>query len=329
MLGFSIYFEKDIDIEKEIEKNKDFDLVFTSLHYPTSDESYRQFLELYNLCKDYSIRVCVDINNETLNNHPELIDMDLILRLDFGFTYEEISKLSHKKSLAINASTVNNDFLSKLKLANTKMDNIIAIHNFYPLEYSGLSEEYFIKQNSLIKSYGLNLGGFIPGNGNLRGPVYKGLPTLENDRYKNPYSTFIKFERKYKLDLILLSEDVKTLDKEYISKFKNEKIVTLPVLFLEDSKYIEKIKVRADISDYLIRNEREKRDVDPQNPTFIKRGDIVMLNNLSGRYRGEIEIIKKDLGVSPERNVIGRVKDDYLEIVDYIKGGDLVEFDRR
>ena len=85
MLGFSIYFEKDIDIEKEIEKNKDFDLVFTSLHYPTSDESYRQFLELYNLCKDYSIRVCVDINNETLNNHPELIDMDLILRLDFGF----------------------------------------------------------------------------------------------------------------------------------------------------------------------------------------------------------------------------------------------------
>lgn len=328
MLGFSIYFEKYIDIEKEIEKNKDFDLVFTSLHYPTSDESYRQFLELYNLCKSYSIRVCVDINNETLNNHPELIDMDLILRLDFGFTYEEISKLSHKKSLAINASTVNNDFLSKLKLANTKMDNIIAIHNFYPLEYSGLSEEYFIKQNSLIKSYGLSLGGFIPGNGNLRGPVYKGLPTLENDRYKNPYSTFIKFERKYKLDLILLSEDVRTLDMEYISKFSNENIVTLPVSFLEDSKYIEKIKVRADISDYLIRNEREKRDIDPQNPTFIKRGDIVMLNNLSGRYRGEIEIIKKDLGVDPERNVIGKVKDDYLEIIDYIKGGDLVEFNR-
>lgn len=329
MLGFSIYFEKYIDIEKEIEKNKDFDLVFTSLHYPTSDESYRQFLELYNLCKSYSIRVCVDINNETLNNHPELIDMDLILRLDFGFTYEEISKLSHKKSLAINASTVNNDFLSKLKLANTKMDNIIAIHNFYPLEYSGLSEEYFIKKNSLIKSYGLSLGGFIPGNGNLRGPVYKGLPTLENDRYKNPYSTFIKFERKYKLDLILLSEEVRTLDMEYISKFNNENIVTLPVSFLEDSKYIEKIKVRADISDYLIRNEREKRDVDPQNSTFVKRGDIVTLNNLSGRYRGEIEIIKKDLGLSPERNVIGKVKDDYLEIVDYIKGGDLVEFNRR
>ena len=328
MLGFSIYFENDIDIAKEIEENKDFDLVFTSLHYPTSDESYNRFLELYNLCKSYSIRVCVDINNETLNNHPELIDKDLILRLDFGFTYEEISKLSYKKSLAINASTIDDDFLAKLKLANTKMDNIIAIHNFYPLEYSGLSYDYFTKQNSLIKSYGLSLGGFIPGNGNLRGPVYKGLPTLEDDRYKHPYSTFIKFDRKYKLDLILLSEDVKTLDKEYICKFNNENILTLPVSLLEDSKYIEKIKVRADISDYLIRNEREKRDIDPQNPTFIKRGDIVMLNNLSGRYRGEIEIIKKDLGVDPERNVIGKVKDDYLEIIDYIKGGDLVEFNR-
>lgn len=329
MLGFSVYFDKDIDIESVIEKNRDFSLVFTSLHYPSDDESYNRFLSLYNSCKDYSIKICVDINNETLKNHPELIEMDLILRLDFGFTYNEISELSHKKSLAINASTIDKDFLDKLKIANTKMSNIIAIHNFYPLEYSGLSEDYFIKQNNLIKSYGLSLGAFIPGNGRLRGPVYKGLPTLEEDRYKNPYSIFIKFERKYKLDLILLSEDIKTLDKEYICKFNNENIVTLPVSFLEASNYIEKIKVRADISDYLIRNIREKRDLSPRNPKFIKRGDIVILNNLSGRYRGEIEIIKKDLGVSPERNLIGRVKDDYLEIINYIKGGDLVEFDRR
>lgn len=329
MLGFSVYFDKDIDIESVIEKNRGFGLVFTSLHYPSDDESFKRFLSLYDSCKDYNIKICVDINNETLKNHPELIEMDLILRLDFGFTYKEISELSHKKTLAINASTIDKDFLDKLKMANTKMSNIIAIHNFYPLEYSGLSEDYFIKQNNLIKSYGLSLGAFIPGNRNLRGPVYRGLPTLEADRYKNPYSIFIRFERKYKLDLILLSEDVRNLYKEYICKFNNENIVTLPVSFLEDSNYIEKIKVRADISDYLIRNIREERDLSPQNPTFIKRGDIVILNNLSGRYRGEIEIIKKDLGVSPERNLIGRVKDDYLEIINYIKGGDLVEFDRR
>lgn len=61
---------------------------------------------------------------------------------------------------------------------------------------------------------------------------------------------------------------------------------------------------------------------------MIKRGDIVILNDLSGRYAGEIEIIKKDLDVSRERNVIGRIDKNYENIIFYIKGGDEIEFYR-
>lgn len=329
MLGFSVYFEDDIDIEKEIKANKNFDLVFTSLHYPLTDKAYDQFLKLYEICCKYDIKVCVDINNKTLMKYPALADMDIILRLDFGFSYNQIARLSSKRNLALNASTLNMNCLYNLKAAKTRMGNIIAIHNFYPLEYSGLSYEYFNKQNELIKSFGLKLGAFISGNGKLRGPVYKGLPTLENDRYKNPYLNFIKFKRFYELDLILLAEDVVDKDKEYICKFAKNETISLPAYISDDYKNIKSIKVRPDISEYLIRNEREKKSILPQNPRFIKRGDLVILNNLSGRYSGEIEIIKKDLAISMQRNVIGRVDEQYLDLIDYIQGGDIIEFDRR
>ena len=329
MIGFSLYFEEKIDFKKIIDNNKDFDLVFTSLHYPASDESYKEFLKLYELCSANNIRICVDINNETLKTYPKLLEMGLILRLDFGFSFEEIAKLSKKTDLAINASTVTLGFLNELKKSNVNLEKITAIHNYYPLEYSGLAEYFFVSQNKMIKDFGMKVGAFLPGNGQLRGPVYKGLPTLEEDRYKNPYQVFVKLQRKFDLDLILLAEDMLNTDKEFIIKFAKQNILTLPATFKDEYKNLDGIKVRPDISDYLIRNERDKKEITPSNPQMIKRGDVVILNDLSGRYAGEIEIIKKDLNISQERNIIGRIDKDYENIIDYIRGGDKIEFYRR
>lgn len=329
MIGFSLYFEEKIDFKKIIHNNKDFDLVFTSLHYPASDESYKEFLKLYELCSANNIRICVDINNETLKTYPKLLEMGLILRLDFGFSLEEIAKLSKKTDLAINASTVTLNFLNELKKSNVNLEKITAIHNYYPLEYSGLAEDFFVSQNKMIKDFGMKVGAFVPGNGQLRGPVYKGLPTLEEDRYKNSYQVFVKLQRKFDLDLILLAEDTLNTDKEFIIKFAKQNILTLPATFKDEYKNLDGIKVRPDISDYLIRNEREKKEITPSNPQIIKRGDVVTLNDLSGRYAGEIEIIKKDLDISQERNIIGRIDKNYENIIDYIRGGDKIEFYRR
>ena len=41
-----------------------------------------------------------------------------------------------------------------------------------------------------------------------------------------------------------------------------------------------------------------------------------------------IEIVRKDLGICEDRNLIGRVDESYIGILDLIKGGDIVEFDR-
>ena len=327
MLGYSLYFEKESDFEKQIEKFKGFDLLFTSLHYPASDQTYERFLDLKSRAKNLDI--CVDINNQTLKDHPDLLDMDLIIRLDFGFNPREIASLSKKSQIAINASTVNYKFLEDLARADANMANMIAIHNYYPLVFSGLPQEYFLSQNELINSFGIRVASFIQGNTKLRGPVFEGLPTLEDDRYINPYLTLVKHKRKYKMDEIILAEDVDHYSKNCIAKFINDGIISLPIIWENDYEYLSKIKVRNDISDYIIRNEREKKDVSPDQPKQIKRGDLVILNNLSGRYAGEIEIVRKDLGICVDRNLIGRVDESYIGILDLIKGGDIVEFDRR
>ena len=327
MLGFSLYFEKESDFEKQIEKFKGFDLLFTSLHYPASDQTYERFLDLKSRAKN--LEICVDINNQTLKDHPDLLDMDLIIRLDFGFNPREIASLSKKSQIAINASTVNYKFLEDLARAGANMANMIAIHNYYPLVFSGLSQEYFLSQNELINSFGIRVASFIQGNTKLRGPVFEGLPTLEDDRYINPYLTLVKHKRKYKMDEIILAEDVDHYSKNCIVKFINDGIISLPIIWENDYEYLSKIKVRNDISHYIIRNERKKKDVSPDQPRQIKRGDLVILNNLSGRYAGEIEIVRKDLGMCEDRNLIGRVDESYIGILDLIKGGDIVEFDRR
>lgn len=329
MLGFSVYLKENIDLKKEVEKNRDLDLVFTSLNYQASEENFEEFLKLYELSKENNIEICVDINDRILKDHPQLVDMSLTLRLDFGFSSKQISELSKSTNLAINASTLDKKLLQSLENYNTRMDKIFAIHNFYPLEYSGLSEIYFIEQNELIRSFGIKIGAFIAGNDRLRGPVFNGLPSLEDDRYKNPYLSFIKLERKYELDMIFLAETILDRDMSYIKRFLNNEVITLPVYLNDDYKDLEAIKVRPDISEYIIRNERIKMDVNPTNPTEIRRGDVVILNNLSGRYSGEIELVKKYIGSNKQRNVIGRVDKDYEEILNYIKGGDIIEFDRR
>ena len=329
MLGFSLYFENKENISKNLEKYRDYDIFFTSLHYPASDEIFELFMDLYKDARDLDLDICVDINNQTLKKHPELKEMGLVLRLDFGFTVEEIKELSEKTRLAINASTVNKKELNFLKDGGVRMENIIGWHNYYPLDLSGLGREFFIKQNELIKSFGMKTAAFVPGNKNLRGPVFKGLPSLEDHRYQNPYVSFIDLKRNYDIDICLTAETVESLDEAFIKDFAKKDIISLPVSLKEAYRNLDHMDVRPDISPYIIRNNRVKKDIKPEVSSFIHRGDILICNNLSGRYAGEVEIARADLGILEDRNVIGKIDRAYVDLVDFIEGADKIVFNRK
>lgn len=329
MIGFSLYFDRDFDLENELSKYEGFDILFTSIHYPEGSETFEKFLDLCEKSLDKDFNICVDLNKDVLSKNPKLLEMDLILRLDYGFNPKEIAELSKNNRISINASTIDRKILEEILAFGANKDNILAIHNYYPLEFSGLGEDYLKRRNDLFKSLGIETIAFVAGNENLRGPIKKSLPTLESQRLKNPYLSFVELRRKYDMDSIIIAEGVDERCLSYIRDFDKDNKLSLKVKMNDEFNHIKGFRQRMDLSEFVLRNEREYRKVNASNCFNAKRGDILILNEKSGRYSGEIEICKRDLGFVADRNLIGKVDKEHIELIDYIKGGDELVFYRR
>ena len=55
---------------------------------------------------------------------------------------------------------------------------VMAMHNFYPRPETGLDKAFLQESTDALHAAGLQVLGFVPGDCELRGPVFAGLPTL-------------------------------------------------------------------------------------------------------------------------------------------------------
>lgn len=60
----------------------------------------------------------------------------------------------------------------------------------------------------------------------------------------------------------------------------------------------------------------------PTHQKTYKRGDVVIVNDELSYYRGEVQIVKKEMKVDGQRNLIGHIPEEELFLLDYIKSGD-------
>ena len=51
----------------------------------------------------------------------------------------------------------------------------------------------------------------------------------------------------------------------------------------------------------------------------IQRGDILVLNDNYGQYKAEIQIALKDRAGDPRINVVGRIKEDEMLLLEQLK----------
>ncbi len=59
-------------------------------------------------------------------------------------------------------------------------------------------------------------------------------------------------------------------------------------------------------------------DIQPENTRDLKRGDVIVVNNEYGRYKGELHIVLKDMPNDGRKNVVGSIPANEAMLLDYI-----------
>ncbi|WP_050614762.1 DUF871 domain-containing protein [Bacillus testis] len=344
MLGISVYIgqqslEDQWQYLKEM-KEAGFTSVFTSLHIPEDDHSLYSGLlkELAVQTRKLDMELMADLSPASLKalgidlgDIQSLAEWGLTgVRIDYGLKSEIIVELSKKMKVALNASTLDPVFLQRLKWMGLNKEHIEAWHNFYPRPETGLDRDYFIEKNKWLKSAGLTVMAFIPGDV-LRGPLYKRLPTLEEHRDASSFYAYLDLMDCY-VDKIVIGD--RGLFESSLQQFKGKREGSIPLrcsILTQDAaskKMILQVhKSRMDPSRDVVRSETSRMYAMPgqqiirENTVVRQRGSITLDNDHYGRYSGELQLAKKDLPADPKVNVVGHILDEDLGLLEKIGPG--------
>lgn len=336
--GYSVYLS-NFNSQKERLSSlyKEGSYVFTSFH--VSEEYDDTYIErAKDMCRcltDMGYKIIADVSKKTLKmfkeeniiNFAKVMNIS-ILRIDYGFSEEEISSLAKQMPLCVNASTLTAQSISGITKGSHEL---YAMHNFYPRPETGLDEEQFLERNKILKESGIKVLAFIPGDLEKRGPIFKGLPTLESHREAAPYAAFLDLLLNYRIDGVFVGDGVIDIrQSELIEMYLNDQIIHIPVTLdreAAEALYGQKFTIRADSPRWLMRLQESReyscfgREISPKHCKERTIGSITIDNIRYQRYSGEIQIIKEPLPADEKANVIGQIPDKYHLLLKNIVNG--------
>lgn len=344
ILGLSLYlsaFDNQKEMLEELKGSEYY--VFTSFHIQEELNNISDYqnkaVAMCKWLKEKNFKIIGDVSPKTLKffNYENILDFasDLnidILRLDYGFSDDEILEIAKTHSVCFNASTIDENLVDKIINIGSK---VYALHNFYPRKETGLDETLFTSINQKLVNKGIEVFAFIPGDELKRGPLYDGLPTLEKHRYMLPYISYLDLFINYGIKTIFVGDvKISKLQYQLIEDYRKDNIIKIPVNFYEDFMYLynQEFTIRID-SPYSIMRLQESREYscsgekqEPFNTITRKKGFITMDNKKYQRYSGEIQIIRESLPQDDRVNVIGEINKDYLSLIYCIKNGQKIKF---
>ena len=339
-IGASIYLGlKDYSLEDNLAylrllKEKKISYVFLSAQMEEAkDNFYKELKQVIDYANENKIKLIVDVNKKELETLKEkkLLNKIDIIRLDYGFSYEEILNMQHEDYLIeLNASTVNDRLLEYLKDNNADFSRYRVSHNFYPKPYTGLSFERVKEKNEMFKKYGFTVMMWIPTTSHRRLPLYRGLPTIEEQRNNNIMANISECILA-KADNVFFGDAFAT-EEELNDAINNSKdILNIPIIVKkgiskEEKMQLERIHInRTDYSDYMIRSSIRCENIKEFNCVKRMKKDITIDNVNYKRYQGEVGIVLKEMPKDDGVNVVGRcICNDAL--IDNIKGDQRFKF---
>jgi hypothetical protein len=282
---------------------------------------------------DYSVFKKFNITYRDLSFFKELGVYGVRLDLGYSGMEESIMTFNHygiKVELNMSGGTKYVDNILSFK---PNPENILGCHNFYPHVYTGLSYEHFEKCSKQFKDLGIRTAAFINSPSAKCGPwpVSEGLCTLEMHR-NLPIEVQVKhlFVTGLIDDVIIANQFASEEELIKLSKL-NKYMLEFAVELEEDIPEIERKIVleephfnRGDVSEYMARSTQSRvkykgHDFPPFNTPDIRRGDILIDSSLYSRYAGELQIALKDMKNTGKTNVVGRIAEDEIFLLDYLE----------
>lgn len=247
------------------------------------------------------------------------------IRLDAGFDAGAVSRMTYDRlgmKIELNAS-MDPKFIGYVLSYHPDRSRLVTCHNFYPQRYTGLRLEHFRQCNETIKGYGLDVAAFVSsGQEDAHGPwpVSEGLCTLEMHRglpvdfqvrhlfamgavddvlIANAYASDEELEACAKADPALLTFGF-VPERELTD-------VEQAILHFEEGHVI-----RGDMNAYMLRSTKPRvtyREcpVPAAGTRDLKRGDVVIVNDRYPRYKGELQVVLKEMPNDGRKNVIGHL----------------------
>ena len=353
MQGFSIFLGEELKAERKEELRKmseaGFSSVFTSLHIPEEDASLymERLTKLGQWTREYKMTLIADISGEALeamglsldNPNSILATGITALRVDFGFSNQEIAEISHTIDVALNASTINEEDIQELMTYKANFKRLTAFHNYYPRPETGLEKSVFRKKNQWLHSVGFQVAAFVPGNNQLRGPLYQHLPTLERHRVKHPLASLIELKKDCFVDHVYIGDPSITIfTVEQFEAYEKERLIRLRVEINSSSQMTEfilgKHQNRRDPAKDVIRSAEARNKltkvVKPNHNHIVRSiGSVTVDNCLYGRYMGETQIVTTQLPIDEKVNVEARIIEEDKDLLACIEAGTFFMLEER
>ncbi|WP_066894209.1 DUF871 domain-containing protein [Clostridium nigeriense] len=349
-LGISIYPNnssvEEIQDYIRLAAKYGFERIFTCL-ISASDKDIELVLEefkaILKVANENSMEVIADIDPSVFNKLKASIfdlkvfkDMGLSgIRLDMGFSgYEESVMTYNEYGLKIELNISNGTrYVDNILSYKANLNNLYGCHNFYPHIYTGLSYDNFISSSKQFKDLGIRTAAFVNSPSAEYGPwpVSEGLCTLEMHR-ELPIEVQAKhlFATGVIDDVIIANAFASEEELKALSNV-NRDMLEFSVELIDGIRDLDKKIVleefhfnRGDSSEYMARSTQSRvkykgESFPPYNVVYIKRGNILIDTDLYTRYAGELQLALKDMKNTGKTNVVGKIVDEEIFLLDYIK----------
>jgi uncharacterized protein len=351
--GISIYpgldnsFEENAQLIDTASQNG-ITRLFTSFHIPETNISRfkAELGELLHFAHQHHMEIISDVSPGTLKllgmERFRLSSFQLLgihtLRLDYGYSIEEIAELSRNTQhmrIQLNASTITSKILTDLLIQKADFDNIDALHNFYPREGTGLSEETLVRKTAMLHKAGIQVGAFIPSQYRRRSPLRAGLPTLEMHRCCS-LSLAARHLAAMGMDSIFIADSLPSDEEiQTLSRLRDKQVTLHAKLLTNDTLQIELLKhtftSRVDEARDAVRTQESRTfltdTILPENTKIRPYGAVTIDNKDYLRYMGELQIIKRPQPADKRTNVAAQVLNDDTFLINYIVPGKKFSFE--